>query len=434
MDVRIVETLPMSGALSDPFYKLDGTKEGISLDWSYVNNSFDLIDRNIDYSKLPVQLATFDVNGNLVTDGLVKKAFLTYNSISCQTKEIIETVVMESANEASPIQAPGYCNSNEWVYQPENFRLSAELQNGLSNDLLTWPYPWTEGVTLVKTFLNSQSNTVQPLYTAYYRRPTMTTFELANVEGAKVHTDGWYSSYIVAVKTYLTASPDPNIPLSCSAGMILYYNNAFYVNLTGTCIELGSLFITDPLDPMNTVDAALPEYDTINWSGVPTFQQWMDFLKSNYYDTFSAGGMNQNNFFNGTLSQNINNGYSATLNQSTSSASSNVGLIGDESPSSIVTAMDRCYYSECNHLATPELNAAILLELKQLCGCCADNKFGMSHVETWIKLQSKRNAAYIYFEEDNFKEAQAIIISSRPHCTVNLSNKSCNIKFGSSCC
>jgi hypothetical protein len=142
--------------------------------------------------------------------------------------------------------------------------------------------------------------------------------------------------------------------------------------------------------------------------------------------------MNQNNYFNGTLSPNLSSGYSATLNQNTSTVG--VGLSGDESPSSVVTAMDRCYYTECNHLATPELNAAILLELKQLCGCCADNKFGMSHIEVWVKLKSKRDSAFIYFNEDNFKESQAIIISSRSHCTVNLADKSCNIKFGSSCC
>ena len=423
MDIRIVETLPMSGALSDAFYKLDSTKEGVSLDWSYVNNSFDLIDRNIDYSKLPVPLATFDANGDILTQGLVKKAFLTYNSISCQTKEIIETVVMESSNEVSPTQDPGYCNSNEWVYQPANFRLPAELQNGLSNDLLTWPYPWNEGITLVKTFLNNQSNTVQPLYTAYYRAPAMTSFELANVEGSKVHTDGWYSSYIIAVKTYSFVNPDPTLPLTCPSGIILYNDTdgSFYINSTGTCLPIDVLLNTH-----------LPQNDVINWA-VPTFQQWMDFLKSNYYNTFSAGGMNQNNNFSGTLAPNIASGYTATLNQNTGTAQ-NIGLVGNPSPSTIVTAQDECFYTECNHLATPELNAAILLELKQLCGCCSDNKFGMSHIETWVKLRSKREAAFIYFNEDNFKESQAIIVSSRPHCAVNLSNKSCNIKFGGSCC
>jgi hypothetical protein len=413
MDIRIVETLPMSGVLADPFYKLDGTKEAVSLDWSYVNNSFDLIDRNIDYSKLPRQLGT----------ELVKKTFLTYNGISCQTKEIIETVVLESANESNIDQLPGYNNSNEWVYQPANFRLPAELQNGASNDLLTWPYPWNEGVTLIKTFLNSQSNTVQPLYTAYYRRPTMTTFELANVEGNKVQTDGWYSSYVITVRTYQSVLPTPTNTFSCAQGRILYNttNSTFYINMTGTCL---------PIDPSGS---HLPEEDDVNWKASPTFQEWMDFLKSNYYNTFSAGGMNQNNNFTGTLAPNISSGYTSTLNENTGTAF-NIGLVGNPSPSNIVTGRDQCYYIESNHLATPELNAAILLKLKQLCGCCSDNKFGMSHIESWIKLSSKRSAAFIYFDEDNFKEAQAIITSSRPHCTMSLYDPSCNFKYNDSCC
>jgi len=431
MNINTVTTLPMSGILADPFYKLDGSQESVSLDWSYVNNSFALVDRNIDYSKLPI-----------ASNQYVKKTFLTYNGISCQTKEVIETVVMESENTAEANFLPGYNNSSEWTYQPANFRVPAELQSGDSNDLLTWPYPWNEGVTLTKTFLNSQSNTVQPLYTAYYRRPTMTAFELANVEGNKVYTDGWYTSYTIAVKTHEALAPTPLISLSCPAGVIVFAtDNNFYMNTTGTCIEPGTTTIVVPnpawypgslVTPTIIEDASLPQYDTVNWSVSPTFQNWMDFLKVNYVSTFNAGGQNQNNNFTGTLSPNLSSGYSATLNQSASSANL-VGLSGDPSPANIVTGLDPVFYIECNHLATPELNAAILLELKTLCGCCKEDKFNMSHIETWIKLNGKLEAASIYFDEESFKAAQEIITSSRAHCTVCLTDKSCNFNYSMKC-
>jgi hypothetical protein len=448
MDIRIVETLPTSGILADPFYKLDGTKESVTLDWSYVNNSFDLIDRNIDYSRLPVRLAAFNSNGNVTTPGLVKKTFLTYNGISTETGEILETVVAESANTADPNNLPGYINSNEWLYQPANFRVPAELQSSSSNDLLVWPYPFNEGVTLIKTFLNSQSNTVQPLYTAYYRRPTLTSFQLANVEGAKVFTDGWYSSYVIAVKTYSLINPIPTNPLTCSNGLILYNDTdkKFYVNITGACL------------PVNlTTLSHLPNNDIVNWKASPSFQDWVTFLKNNYHNTFAAGGQNQNNNFNGTLSPNITSGYTTTLNTNsstfinTSTARRPGGIVEetitspiipvdsslnntDTSPSNIVTANDNVFYVECNHLATPELNAAIILELKKLCGCCHTDKFNMSHIENWIKLTGKRASAFIYFNEENYKEAESILISARPHCSIDLYNQdNCNFKYNSKC-
>ena len=424
MNIKTVETLPMSGILSDPFYKLDGTQESVSLDWSYVNNSFDLIDRNIDYSKLPIGSSDF-----------VKKAFLTYNGISCQTKEIIETVLMESANTADPDFLPGFNNSNEWTYQPANFRLPAELQSGLSNDLIEWPYPFSEGATLIKTFLNSQSNTVQPLYTAYYRRPLMTTFELGNVEGSKVYTDGWYSSYVIAVKKHSVVNPNPNLTLSCQKGLIVFCtDNNFYINITGTCIEPGNFFIPDPNGGLLPVDSSLPQYDTINWKVSPSFQEWMDFLKMNYVNTFAgAGGQNVNNAFTGALSPNLNNGYSAILNQSKPSANA-VGLVGNPSPANIVTALDPVFYIECNHLATPELQANILLELKKLCGCCKEDKFNMSHIENWVKLKGKLESSFIYFNEESFKASQEIIVSSRTHCCVCLSDSdNCNFNYLKKC-
>jgi hypothetical protein len=420
MDIRTVETLPMSGVLSDPFYKLDGTKESVSLDWSYVNNSFDLIDRNIDYSRLP-----------LAPDTFAKKVFLTYNGISCQTKELLETVVMESSSAASLTFLPGYRNSNEWAYQPANFRVPAEVENGSSVDLLSWPYPYNEGVTLIKTFLNNESNVVLPLYTAYYRRPTMSVFELANVEGSKVFTDGWYTSYVIIVKTAEANSADPTQPLSCAEGLIVFdTDEQFYVNITGTCLPPGVTFTPGP-GPI--YDLALPRLDPINWSPVISFAQWQTFLKSNYVNSFGgAGGANYNNEFTGTLAPNILSGYSATLNQSTNSGNS-VGLVGNPSPANTVTGLDPVFYVESNHLATPMLNLAILCELKKLCGCCKEDKFGMSHIEMWVKLRGKREAAFIYFNEESFKAAQEMIISSRSNCHISLTGETCDFNFGTQC-
>lgn len=417
MKINTVETLPSSGALTDPFYKFDGSKESITLDWSYVNNSFAVVDRNIDYSKLPFQM------GN----GLVKKVFLTYNSISCQTKEVIETVVMESSNTADPTGEfnPNYNNSNEWTYQPANFRVPADLYGAPSNDLLSWPYPFTEGITLIKQFLNSQGNLNPPLYTAYYRRPTMTFYEIANVEGSKVFTDGWYTSYVIAAKTYDLMQPNPNTPNSSPAGIIIFNNtdDKFYINLTGTCLAIDLINFTH-----------LPQFDTTNWQADPSFSQWMTFLKNNYSNSFNAGGQNQNNPYNGTLAPNLlNGGYNTQIYNSTNTFN-NTGVNGVDSPANTVTPLNQVFYSECNHLATPELNAVILKELKRLCGCCHEDKFNMSHIETWIKLRGKQEAAFTFFNEENFKSAQEVIISSRAKChSLLYDSDNCNFNYTRKC-
>lgn len=428
MDIRIVETMPMSGILSDPFYKLDGTQESVSLDWTYLNKSFDLIDRNIDYSRLPIN-----------TSDMVKKAFLTYNGISCQTGDVLETVVMESGNEININYDPQYANSNEWLYQPSNFRVPKELQSGPSNDLLEWGYPYSQGITLKKVFLNSMSNILPPLYTAYYRQPTMTTFEISNVVGTNVYTDGWYSSYILAIKKWSSYPCDPGSPLTFQKGIIMYSmgidgNFNFYVNTTGSVLPLNTSFTTINVGlSVINLDNASPGIDTLNWS-LPSFQDWKDLMKNNYVNTFAgAGGSNINNSFTGTLAPNLLSGYSATLNQSISSAN-NVGPSGNLSPVSIVTAMTPVFYIECNHLATPDLNYAILYELKKLCGCCKENKFNMSHIELWVKLRGKREAAFIYFNEESFKASQEIIEGSRTYCHCCLGDDNdCNFKYNTRC-
>lgn len=423
MDIRIVESLPMSGALADPGYKIDGDKESITLDFSYEDSSFDIIDRNINYSLLPYKVGT---------GGLVKKVFLTYNGISCQTKQVIETVVMESADTADADQNPGYNNSNEWLYLPANFRLPSELQSGASNDLLEWTYPYNEGVTLVKRFLNSESNIDEVLYTAYYRQPTMTFYETANVEGGKVYTDGWYTSYVIAVKTFALLNPDPNIPLSCPVGIIIYNetDEKFYKNITGECLAVDLVNFTHR-----------PENDDTNWVPSPTFADWMELLRNNISsratNTVGGFGNNNNNPINTTGPSNTaTNRF--TLSSESVDLTDNSLLINiseNPTPVGITLPTDPVYYIETNHLATPELNFAIRNKILEICGCCDDPKFGMPHIESWVRLAQKRLGAFIYFADENFKEAQCVIASSRPHCTQCLyHSKDCNFKYKSSSC
>jgi len=444
MDIRVVETLKRSGVLSDSRFSLDGTKELVSLDWSYKNNTFSVIDRNINYALLPFTIES----------QLVKKVFLTYNGISDQNQEILETVVMESANTADADYYPGYNNSNEWIYTPANFKIPVDPTGLNSNDLLVWPYPYSDGVTLIKQFLNAESNVYNPLYTAYYRRPTMTFYEMANVENNKVYTDGWYTSYVIAAKTYASAVASPG---GIALNDIVFYpaNNKFYVNITGIYItsteytfsydtELNGPFqvnenitmtsptatgkltaLTDngttgtmrirlltgtvPTDNTvitgvtsgatclvnGTVTAApyLPVDDTTNWRPDPSFIDWQTLMLSNYQDI--------------TPSMDIEN---PEIQQ-------------EVSPS------NKLYYIESNHMATPELNRAVLNMLKKICSVCDKKEFGMSHIEDWIKLCQKRTGAFVYFNQESFKECQRILASSRSHCDLALYGKNCNFNY-----
>ena len=181
MDIRVVESLPTSGSLSDPAFRIDGVVENVSLDYDYETRELVLIDTNLNYNALPSNL------GN----GLVKKTILTYNGISCQTRQLIQTVVMESSSEPSTTQAPGFNNSNEWSYTPSQFRLPGAYPT-TSNPLDTanFPYDQSQGITVVKQFLGGESGLVPNRYTAYYRAPVQHKFELANAEGTKIYTDG----------------------------------------------------------------------------------------------------------------------------------------------------------------------------------------------------------------------------------------------------
>ena len=385
MDIRIVETMPTSGTLADSRFRLDPNKESISLQYSYGDESLDLMDYNLNYAALPYQMGS----------GLVKKTFLTYNGISYQTKEILETVLMESANTADPDQAPGFNNSNEWLYYPSQFNVPAATAGLGSVDTLTWPYPYTEGVTLIKQFLNSEGNLNPALYTAYYRQPTMTNFEMANVEGGTVYTDGWYTSYVIAVKTYTLVDPSTN---GIVIDQIIYNetDEQFYINTTGDVL------------PYNVDGSHLPENDTTNWTAGPTFEQWMNLLRQN---------------IGGNTIINTGNGGNVTLGNI---GVNNIAPAGTERfGNRRVAPSDPVFYIECQHLVTPVLNRAILTELKRTCGCCHKDEFGLTHLEDWVRLTQKRLGAFVNFNESNFRDAQCIIQSSRAKCTQCIYHKGC---------
>ena len=67
MDIRIVETMPTSGTLADSRFRVDPSKENISLEYSYGDESLALLDYNLNYAMLPYVMGT----------DLVKKTFLT---------------------------------------------------------------------------------------------------------------------------------------------------------------------------------------------------------------------------------------------------------------------------------------------------------------------------------------------------------------------
>lgn len=255
MDIRLVETMATTGSLMDPGYRLDPNLLSITLDYSNTEKDLAVIDTNLNYVNLPWQLGT----------DLVKKVFLTYNGTSCTTGQLLETVVMESGSAASPTQDNGFNNSNQWVYDPAQFRLdSGLLEMTNPNDYTTYPYDVSQGFTVVKTFLTAGSNydIGDPQYTAFYKAPHLTTFQAANVESNKVYTDGWYTSYVIACKTYTAANPTVN---GVAQGQIVFneVDELFYINLTGTAT------------------ASTPDADTTNWKASPTFEEWKNFLKNN---------------------------------------------------------------------------------------------------------------------------------------------------------
>jgi len=351
MDIRIVETMPTSGGLADPTFRIDPNLETVSLDWNQTDETLAVVDYNLNYNILPWQLY----------DDCVKKIFLTYNGQSCQTNQLIETVVMESSNEADINQIPGYHNSNEWHYKPREFHYPEELKL-LTNplDYATLPYDYREGFTVVKQFLTAQANVSPgtPAYTAFYRAPTLTSFIPANVEGNRLFIDGWYTSYVCTVKKWTTATPPSN-----STGDIVWYDDQFYINLTGN----PGLLVTELL-------TGITKPDTTNWREAPTFVEWQALMMAN------------------------------------------IGPVEVDDP---------IYFIESQHLATPELNAAILKELQKNCQCCDSQDYGMSHIDSYMKLMQKRLGAWVNFNQEIFSEAACIVASARKLCHLCLYHDEC---------
>lgn len=200
MDIRVVESIPTSGGLADPSFRITNTVENVSLSWDEQTGELSVVDSNMNYNLLPWQLY----------DNAVKKVFLTYNGKAYESSDILETVLVESKNEGDVNQIPGYFNSNSWAYKPSTFHYPTEILEMTNiSDYATLPYDYREGFTVVKQFLTAQANVTPgtPAYTAFYRAPTLTNFIPANVEGNKIYTDGWYTSYVCVVKRWSTADP-----------------------------------------------------------------------------------------------------------------------------------------------------------------------------------------------------------------------------------
>jgi len=351
MDIRIVESLATSGGLIDTQLRVDSTVENVSLNWDETNHLLSVVDYNLDYSVLPWQLET----------DIVKKVFLTYNGKNPGTGQMVETVLMESSPEGDLNQIPGYRNSNEWAYNPSTFKFPDEFLN-MTNpaDYANFPYDYSQGFTVVKQFLTAQANLAPgtPAYTAFYRAPHLTSFMPANVEGNRIYVDGWYTSYVIAAKTWAAANVTVN---GTAKGNILFYpaQNKFYINLTGSA---GSLVV----DPKN---ALLLMPDTTNWKENPNFSEWTDFLRQ-YNDSTLPG--------------------------------------------------DAVYYAETQHLVTIELNKAILNELKNQASACVKPGYGGSAIMMYMKLMQKRLGAYIQFNAEVYHEASLILEQARGICNLCL--------------
>jgi hypothetical protein len=356
MDIRIVETLATTGGLSDSTFRVDSNIENISLDWDEAEGKISVVDYNLNYNILPWQLQT----------DLVKKVFLTYNGKNCEREQLIETVVLESADSDDINQIPGYNNSNEWSFTPSTFTYPSEILS-LTNpsDFTNSPYDWKQGFTVVKQFLTSagtispySSNNGNPAYTAYFRAPQLTSIIPANVEGNTIYTDGWYTSYVCLVRTWSSVNPISN---GVSSGDILYFEptQQFYMNVTGVAGSLTLQTGSNTLQP-----------DIDNWEKDPNFEDWQTLMRNN---------------------------------------------LGS------VMVDDPIYFTEHQHLVTVDLNKAILNELKRNCGdCCGTPEYGLSHIATYIKLIEKRLGAWVQFNNELFHESANILASARPMCSLCL--------------
>ena len=335
--------------------------ESISLDYDEESGDLTVLDVNLNWYNLPYQVGT----------ELKKKVFLTYNGYNCETSLLTETVVLESGDGADLGQLPGYNNSNEWIYSPADFRLPTTLLTMTNpNDWSTYPYDVRHGFTIEKTFLTALGTaiTTDATYTAFHTYPNMTQYQPSNVEGNKVYTDGWYTSYVIGCKTWASSAPDIN---GAGQGEIIFYepNETYYINITGT----GGFITTDPVD-----GSTYP--DIVNWRPSPSFAEWMDLMRQ---------------------------------------------YVGN--PPAVVD--QPIFFIESQHLVTADLNKAILKELKQLCSVCVEPTFGMTHVDDWMRLTQKRLGAWTMFSNELWVDAQVILESARNLCYICLYHKTdCLIK------
>ena len=119
MDIRTVETIPTAGSLSDPAFRINGNVESVSLSFDYESRDLILIDNNLNYNVLP----------GILGDTLVKKTFLTYNGVSCETRQLIQTVVMESDNSSSTMSLTSRIKSliNQESYKESYMSLTKSI-------------------------------------------------------------------------------------------------------------------------------------------------------------------------------------------------------------------------------------------------------------------------------------------------------------------
>lgn len=87
-----------------------------------------------------------------------------------------------------------------------------------------------------------------------------------------------------------------------------------------------------------------------------------------------------------------------------------------------VMVSDPVYFIETQHIATIDLNAAILSEIKKMCGCCNSPKFNTSKVDLYMKLMQKRLAVWVHFNKYQFQDAACILETTRALCSQCLYN------------
>jgi len=350
MDIRTVETVGTSGSLNDTVFRIDPTLETTSLDWDNTTGTLSLVDYNVNYNILPHQIGT----------DMVKKTFLTYNGGAC-SGQLLETLLVTSSDDSDINQIPGYNNSNEWSYTPASFQYPAYIQNisTIGAYLLNNAYP-APGYTILKQFLSVGGSLVPATtqFAALYQAPAVYSVKPANLDGGKLFKDGWYTSYVAAVKTWNYVNP---VITGSSVGDIVFYEalNKFYINLTGNG---GTLTV---------VPGGIDYPDVTNWRVDPSFDEWKTLMRNN------------------------------------------TGVIGVNDP---------IYFIESQHLVTVDVNMAIRKELIKNCVCCDKPKYGMSEIDLYMKLVQKRLGAWIQFNSGMYHDAACILASVRDVCDLVIKN------------